>query len=113
MSLDVYLRNDMCSHCGRGEEVYEANITYNLAGMAEEAGIYGIVWAPEENGITHAGQLVAPLRKAIADMIANPERYKKHDAPNGWGTYEHFVPWLQRYLAACEKHPNAGVKASR
>ena len=113
MSLDVYLKYDVCPTCGRGDEVFSQNITHNLGKMADAARIYQIVWRPEENGITHAKQLIEPLRKAIAEMKADPARFKAHNSPNGWGTYENFVPWLERYLEACEKYPEATVEVSR
>jgi hypothetical protein len=113
MSLDVDLECNPCPHCGRSGEGFSANITHNLRAMAEEAGIYGIVWRPEENGITCARQLIGPLRMAIAEMWADPARFKKHNAPNGWGLYKHFLPWLEQYLAACEQMPDATVRASR
>lgn len=113
MSLDVYLLNNCCEHCNRNDEFYSANITHNLSGMAQKAGIYNIVWRPEEHGINYAYQLIEPLTKAIADMKQNPDKYEKYDAPNGWGTYEHFVPWLERYLNACEEDPLSRVRVSR
>jgi hypothetical protein len=113
MSLDVTLSNNPCAHCGRSDEGYSANITHNLNAMADEAGIYCVVWRPEENGITTARQLIEPLRVAIAKMKADPERFKKHNAANGWGLYEHFLPWLEEYLAACEASPDAMVSVSR
>jgi hypothetical protein len=125
MSLDVYLERAgqrhicSCPRCGHDhaydepEEIYSANITHNLGAMAKEAGIYGIVWRPEENGIAKAEQLIAPLGKAIEDMKLDSERYEKHNAPNGWGMYKHFLPWLEGYLDACREYPNANVRASR
>jgi len=113
MSLDVYLYTNECQCCGRVDEFFSSNITHNLNNMAKEAGIYGIVWRPEENGITKAKQLIEPLTKAIAEMKADPERFKKFNAENGWGLYEHFVPWLEEYLKACEIEPEALVKVSR
>lgn len=110
MSLDVYLANNSCEHC---DEFYSANITHNLGMMAKEAGIYNIVWHPDEHGINYAYQLIEPLTKAIADMKQHPYKYEKYDAPNGWGTYEHFVPWLERYLNACEEDPMSRVRVSR
>ena len=113
MSLDVHLEQNKCPHCGRSDEGFSANITHNLTGMAREAGIYGIVWRPDENGITRAKQLLAPLRVAIVVMKNDPERFKKHNARNGWGLYKHFLPWIEKYLAACEASPEATVSVSR
>lgn len=122
MSLDVYLSSpptDKCPHCGRGGEVektgdiYDANITHNLGTMAAEAGIYTHLWRPEEIGITTAAELIEPLTKGLELMQADPDRFKKHNAPNGWGLYEHFVPWIQRYLDACIVNPTALVSVCR
>lgn len=114
MSLDVYLNGAACSACNReGESFFSANITHNLNRMADEAGIYQVVWRPEENGITTASQLIEPLRAGIAAMKADRPRFEAFNASNGWGLYEHFLPWLERYLEACEEHPTALVSASR
>jgi hypothetical protein len=112
MSLDVDLYTPEAD--GREEWVhYTANITHNLGRMAEEAEIYGVVWRPEENGITTAGQLIAPLSAAIVRMRLDPERFKKLDSPNGWGTYENFLPWIVKYYDACVANPQAHVRADR
>jgi hypothetical protein len=108
MSLDIYIE---CPRCH--QEMFSANITHNLTAMAEEAGIYGIVWRPEENGITQAGQFIEPLTKAIAEMKADPARFEKHNSPNGWGMFENFLPWLEELLAACKQRPEESVRASR
>lgn len=107
MSLDVKLT------AVRPTPVFEANITSNLAAMAEEAGIYEACWRPEEIGITKAVQLIEPLRSGIAQMKADKPRFEKHNSPNGWGLYKHFLPWLEAYLAACEANPDADVSVSR
>jgi len=125
MSLDVYLTgkpievNCVCQCCNNEhtrkstEEFYSANITHNLNRMAEEAGIYTHLWRPDEIGITKAEQLIEPLRAGLARMKADPPRFEKHNAGNGWGLYEHFVPWVEKYLAACEQNPDADVNVSR
>lgn len=107
MSLDVTLT------AVRPTCVYDANITHNLTAMAEEAGIYMHLWRPEEIGITKAEQLIEPLTEGLALMKADPERFRKHNAPNGWGMYHHFVPWIEKYLAACIENPDAEVRVSR
>lgn len=113
MSLDVHLNPKPCPHCGRCDEPFWQSITHNLVPMAKAAGIYGIVWHPAENGIKTAGQLIEPLRIAIKAMHDDPERFKVFDAPNGWGLYENFLPWLEKYLEACEQMPDAAVEANR
>lgn len=107
MSLDVYLT------AVRETTVFDANITHNLGGMASEAGIYRHLWRPEEIGVTHARELIEPLRAGIALMEREPERFKAFDDHGGWGTYEQFLPWIRKYLAACEESPDATVRASR
>lgn len=95
------------------EEVYSANITHNLNRMAGEAGIYEPLWRPDEIGITTAKQLIEPLEKGLALLKSDPERFRKHDAQNKWGTYDQFVPFVERYLEACREYPDALVRVSR
>lgn len=114
MSLDVYLELPACSHCGRGPtEIYTANITHNLGGMAKVAGIYEPLWRPEEIGCKHAKHLIERLRAGLQWLKDNEEEARKHDAPNGWGLYQHFVPFVAEYLAACEQNPEALVRVWR
>lgn len=107
MSLDVYLEKVMpCC-------VYSSNITHNLTKMAKEAGIYWHLWHPEDIGITKAHELIEPLTLGLATLKADPERFEKFNSPNGWGMYEHFVPFVEKYLNACIEHPDADVSVSR
>lgn len=107
MSLDVSL--------SRVQEtgVYDANITHNLGEMAIAAGIYKALWRPEEIGVYTASQLIPLLKKGLTKLKANPAEFKKYNAENGWGTYEHFVPFVEDYLAACKEYPDAKVSVSR
>lgn len=107
MSLDVYL------NAVRRTEVYAANITHNLNAMADAAGIYKHLWRPEEIEITKAEQLIEPLRAGLALLRSDPQRFKAHNPPNGWGDYDGFVQWVAEYLAACEANPDAEVAVSR
>jgi type II secretory pathway component PulM len=107
MSLDIYLEER------RPVYVFEANVTHNLGAMADAAGIYQHLWRPEELGITQAGDLIAPLRAGIAAMKADPAKFEALNPKNGRGSYEHFIPWLERHLAACEEHPEATIRARR
>ena len=60
-----------------------------------------------------AAQLIASLRMGLAKLKASPNAYREHDAPNGRGKYENFVPFVESVLAACEEYPTANVKVSR
>lgn len=121
MSLDVYLYNapqdKPCPECGhvRSEQeyVYSANITHNLGKMAMKAGLYGALWEPEQIGAVKAGDIIHVLTVGLAKLKADPAYFKTFDAPNGWGTYENFVPWVERYLEACKEYPEAEISVSR
>ena len=125
MSLDVYLTGELkeetcyCPLCNNkhtketSKEFYSANITHNLDKMADAAGIYKALWRPDEIGITKAKDLIEPLTKGLADLKANPDVYKAYNASNGWGLYEHFVPFVENYLNACIENPDANVNVSR
>lgn len=107
MSLDVYL------YANRRSEVYERNITHNLGRMAEAAGLYKALWRPDENGLTHAGQLIPILREGLANLEADPAHYRTFNPENGWGNYEGLVKFVREYLAACEANPDAEIEVSR
>jgi hypothetical protein len=125
MSLDVYLQGKtekvsyICQYCQskyerkETEEFYEANITHNLAPMADEAGIYEYLWRPEEIGIIKAAQLIEPLRSGLELLKRDPKRFEIFNPDNGWGSYSDFVPWVENYLNASIKYPDADVSVSR
>jgi hypothetical protein len=77
--------------------------------MAREAELYYPLWRPEDIGITTAGQLVESLTIGLVLLNENPEKFRAFNAPNGWGLYEHFVPFVEKYLEACKEHPAAKV----
>jgi hypothetical protein len=107
MSLDVDLIDD------DGRELYSRNITHNLGKMAREAGIYMILWRPDEIEITHAAQIIEPLEKGLAMLVTQKAKMEKFNSPNGWGMWEHFVPFCADYLQACRDHPSAKIRISR
>ena len=102
MSLDITLT----------QSVYSANITHNLGDMAREANIYQALWRPEDMGYC-ARDLITPLSKGLALLLSDPERFEKFNSPNGWGMYEHFVPFVANYLEACIANPDAQVSVNR
>lgn len=128
-----------CKECGQSvevnEELYSANITHNLGEMASKAGIYDALWRPyrlrkewkkikelndyeaevkfENETKLIAEELIPYLIKGLKKLKERPKYYEKFNSENGWGTYKHFVPFVQKYLNACEKYPEAEVNVSR
>ncbi len=140
MSLDVSLyRNYLVSYDEgktlepRREELYSANITHNLGKMADEAGLYEALWRPhrlkpgydipeddhkaeweyEEANPVRAHEIIEIIEKGLADMKARPKHYEKFNSSNGWGMYKHFVPFIEKYLAALKEFPEAQVVCDR
>lgn len=109
MSLDFYLEETPTEK----QIVYSANITHNLGIMADKAGIYYALWRPEEKGWVYAKDVIPTLEKGLKKLKANPAKFEKYNAPNGWGMYEHFVPFVEEVLEACKAHPNAEIYVSR
>lgn len=115
MSLDVHLEMivDTGGSMPTTFPLFWANITHNLGEMAEAAGIYKHLWRPEELGIKTAGELVEPLTVGVELMKHEPDKFRKLEPSNKWGTYADFVPWIERYAQACKEHPKATIRISR
>jgi hypothetical protein len=107
MSLDVYLT------AVRPTEVYSRNITHNLNKMAMEAGMYEALWRPDEINVTTAEQLVPLLETGLETLRSDPDRFKKFNPENRWGSYESLVNFVEDYLQACKENPDAEVRACR
>lgn len=93
-------------------KVHDSNITHNLNVMAGEAGIYDCLWRPEENGYHRAEDIIEPLREGLRKLKDDPEYFKQFNSPNGWGTYEHFVPFVEDILESCIIFPEAKIVTS-
>lgn len=93
--------------------LYQRNITHNLGDMAREAGIYKAVWRPEEIGAKYAKDISEIVEEGLTSLKAQPDYFKQFDSPNGWGTYENFIPFVEEYLYALKKYPDAEISVSR
>lgn len=92
--------------------VFDTNITHNLNTMASEAGIYKALWRPEEINAKQAKDIIPILQSGLRKLKEDPEHFKQFDASNGWGTYDQFIPWVEKTLKACEKYPDAEIRVS-
>lgn len=107
MELDIYLKEIIQT------TVYSDSITHNVVPMAQKAGIYRMVWRPEEAGISVAKELIDPLEKAVKDMINNRGDYVALSPANSLVSYEEFLGFLVRLADNCKRNPQASVTASR
>lgn len=87
------------------------NITHNLYPMAKAAGFGHLLWG--DVPVKNAAALADAVEVGLDRMRTDPAKFKAMDAPNGWGTYEQFVPWLEQLAEACRRHPDAEVECSR
>ena len=114
-------------------EVFHANITHNLVPMAKAAGVYDELWRPYRllagyrdvrDGITSeydfedsveikAGMLIGGLRNGLHMLKLRPSTFTPLNPPNGWGTYDGLVKFVQNYLDACYLYQDAIVIVSR
>jgi hypothetical protein len=115
------------------DTVFDWNITHNLGGMADAAGLYEALWRPyrlresydipegnydaehefEADQVILAKELIEPLREGLHRLKSDPEKYRKLNPKNGWGCYEGLVEFTSKYLDACYEYPDAVVETSR
>ena len=114
MGLNVYLNLPVDTGNGIIQWMaWDGGQTHNCCPMAKEAGVYEFLWRPDEINIKVAGQLIPALRYGITQMESDPERFKRFNPPNGWGSYDTLLEFMKEYLAACEKYPKATIEISR
>lgn len=104
MSLDVDLV------ATRTVTVFNANVTHNLVQMADNAGLYKPIWRPSESGFKWARDLIDPLEQGLKNLKNNPDFYRRWNPKNGWGSYETLVEFVEAYLCACRKNPDAEIE---
>jgi len=116
MSLDVYLM------ITQPVSVYSGNITHNLGKMAGEVNIpymagtvtlYTILWRPEELQFTKAREIADLLNVGWTILLSDPEKYKRYNPENGWGSYDGLCEFVYRYRNACWDNPEAELSVSR
>jgi len=115
LHISLYFPVDISWDETRNFDVYETSISHNFVSLAKGVGVYEIIWRPEETEtISEARDLIAPLEKALAYIIQNPDKFTmllpdmstKDDL---WFFYR----FIDEYLKACGEYPKAKIFASR
>lgn len=113
MSLDVDLM------VTQPVSVYNGNITHNLGDMAEAVvlsnglTLYQVLWRPDEHELKFARDIYDLLDEGYIILLTDPEKYKKYNPPNGWGSYDGLVNFVYKYRDACRYNPDAELRISR
>jgi hypothetical protein len=115
MSLDVYLM------VTQPVSVYSGNITHNLGKMAREVivdsekslTLYNILWRPDESGFVYAKEISDYLDLGWNILLSDPEKYKRYNPENGWGSYDGLCDFVYKYRNACWDNPEAELRISR
>lgn len=96
-----------------GEEfrttVFTTGTTHNLTTMASHAGIYEAIWRPDEHGYEKAGDIIPLLEQGLKRLKEDKEYFEQFNPPNGWGTYEGFVSFVEELLNNCKEYPNTYI----
>lgn len=111
MSLDVYLHDPTSTYCT--DSLFWGNVTHNMGIMADKAGIYKALWRPEEIGAKYAKDIIGVVEKGLYDLNTRPEYFKQFNPYNGWGNYEGFIEFVEKYLLALKEYPDAVISISR
>ena len=107
VSLDVYLTET------RPVEVFERNITHNLARMADAAGLYIPLGGPNCCRPRRRPNLSARSSLGFAVLKGDKWRFKRIRTGEWVGSYDGLVRFAESYLAACREYPDAQIRVSR
>lgn len=104
MSWNIYIR------AKREVNIFETNITYNLADM-----YYRCI--DKDKGLQlfdnmSCKEALPILQKAIEDLIDNKEEYEKLNPKNGWGSYESLLITFIDMRKCCIDNPDGIIKLS-
>jgi len=83
--------------------VYERRIMIESKTIAALAEIYDHLFCPEKLKISKASQLIKPLTLGLFKIKSDPDYY------GAFYGYEDFLSFLEEYLNACIKYPDATI----
>ena len=98
MSYDVEIIAPRC-HASHNH-----NHTSNMAGAWDAAGAPLREWDRKP-----VAEILPALRSAIAELTKHPDRYRKYEPDNGWGTVRSAREFLQDIEYDCARHEDDGV----
>lgn len=102
-------------------DTHNLNITHNLNKMAETVvfpdghNLYQVLWRPEEvfNDKIIGKVMLRYLYSAQLILWSDPEKFKKFNPENGWGSYDTLNRFLTDYIKFCQQYPDYEIEVSR
>ena len=103
MSLDIWT-------VGEDDEILVSkNITHNLNKMWTVAGVYDALY--HSDGVP-AKEIIPELADGLERLKRDPYRFNPLSNPNGWGTYNQAVPWLEELIEELKGYPESIIHVS-
>ena len=75
----------------------DANITWNVRKIIVRS--TGLPWLNEENN-GFCKDIIPRIEKGLEELKNHPEKYKKYEAPNGWGTVQGTIRFFEEIIKA-------------
>ena len=103
------------------DEFWHGNITHNLCGMAEDCesfdkydqcyNLYDLLWRDTQAPFIgdYINAYIAHLLYCLYILKNDPEHFKKFNPPNGWGTYEQLVSFIESFIKALVNMPEGST----
>lgn len=77
----------------------DANTTYNVRGMIVKS--TGLEWRNcENNGLCK--DIMPYIERGLGELTRYPQKYRKYEASNGWGTVESTIRFFKRIVEKWE-----------
>jgi hypothetical protein len=67
----------------------------------------------EDSVTIFASDIIDVIEQGLDLLKLRPDYFSKFNSPNGWGTYVHFVPFVENYLNALKQYPNSIIIVDR
>ena len=75
----------------------DANTTYNVRDMIVKS--TGLEWKNCENN-GYCKDVIPYIRKGFDELANHPEKYRKYESPNGWGSVESTAVFFKDIIRA-------------
>jgi hypothetical protein len=72
-----------------------------------------VLWRPDECGWKYAKDIAELLDEGWNILLSDPEKFKKFEPDNGWGSYEGLEKFVYNYRNACWDNPEAELRICR